>query len=333
MNKLLRALSGEKSISPPIWLMRQAGRYLPEYRALREKAGSFLDLCFNPEWAAEVTLQPIRRFDFDAAIIFADILLIPYALGQDLTFATGEGPKLGALPKPGQEQPDRLDPVYEALRRVRSSLPPDKALIGFCGAPWTVACYMIEGSGGEFARARRFARDERGGFLELLDRLAIASADYLCRQIEAGADAVQIFDSWSGLVASEDFVDFVIAPTRKISAEVKRHFPQVPIIGFPRGAGENCPAYARQTGVDGLGLDQTITLDHAAALQNILPVQGNLAPELLVQGGLPMRQAVTAILQRLSGQPFIFNLGHGIVPQTPIEHVTELVRLVRDWSD
>lgn len=334
MKKLLNVLNGRTEAPPPVWLMRQAGRYLPEYKAVRAKAGSFLDLCYNPDLAAEVTLQPIRRFDFDAAIIFADILLVPFALGQELKFVEGEGPKLMPLSAIDDVfravRTDRLAPVYASLRKVRTALPDNKGLIGFCGAPWTVACYMIEGgSSMDFAAARKFASEQRAEFLRLLKHLSEVSADYLCGQIEAGADTLQIFDSWAGLVDAEDFTDFIVTPMQNIVRKVKEKYPTVPIIGFPRGAGENYRIYARATGIDGISLDQTIPIDFAVDLQKTIPVQGNLAPETLVQGGAILHKSVQAILKKLGHAPFIFNLGHGILSHTPPEHVAELVRVVR----
>ena len=333
MNKLLSVLSGHQEMVPPIWLMRQAGRYLPEYREVRNKAGGFLDLCFNPELAAEVTLQPVRRFDLDAAIIFADILLVPYALGRDLSFVEGEGPRLNPLRSLEEIEgfaEEKVAPVYAALRATRAQLAPGKVLIGFCGAPWTVVCYMVEGRGSkDFAAAQEFSQTRREEFLRVLDGVANVSAEYLCGQIAAGAELVQIFDSWAGLVRAEDFADFVLAPTRKIVALVKQKYPQIPVIGFPRGAGENYRKYRGGTGVDALGLDQQVGFELARELQQGGVVQGNLAPEILVQGGEKLRTAVAEILRQLGHGRLIFNLGHGITPDTPPDHVVELVRLVR----
>lgn len=318
---------------PPVWLMRQAGRYLPEYRAVRAKTGGFLDLCFNPELATEVTLQPVQRFDLDAAIIFADILLVPYALGRDLRFVEGEGPRLDPLrevQKVGEFDHEKVRPVYTALHQVRQSLAATKALIGFCGAPWTVACYMVEGGGSkDFAVVQQFARERRGDFLALLDILVVASAEYLCAQIASGAQIVQIFDSWAGLVAESDFADFVLAPTQKIVAAVRREYPGFPVIGFPRGAGARYSGYREKTGVTVLGLDEHVGFDLAQALQRDGVVQGNLDPRILVQGEEKLRGGVAKILRHLGNGKLIFNLGHGITPDTPPEHVAELVRLVR----
>ncbi len=319
---------------PPVWLMRQAGRYLPEYRALRAKAGSFLDLCFNPAWAAEVTLQPVERFEVDAAIIFADILLIPQALGFNLRFEEGEGPRLDALMSSavleGRTMSGEISAVYEALRLVRRDLADDKALIGFCGAPFTVACYMVAGGGSkDFAALQDFIRRDRKDFIRVLTLLADYSAGYLCEQIAAGADVVQIFDSWAGLIAADNWQDFAVAPVRRIVNAVQARYPQVPIIGFPRGAGARYAGYAAQVGVQGLGVDQEVAVATMRQLQAEVVVQGNLAPEILVQGGAAMAQAARRIKDGLAGKPYVFNLGHGVLPQTPPEHVAELVRLVR----
>ena len=332
--KMLNTLSGKQAEVPPLWLMRQAGRYLPEYRDLRQKAGSFLNLCFNPAWAAEVTLQPIRRFDVDAAIIFADILLIPQALGFNLRFNEGEGPRLDPIAASavleGKTLSGELQAVYEALRLVRHELPEDKVLIGFCGAPFTVACYMVAGGGSkDFQAVRDYIARDRQDFLRLLTLLADYSAEYLCEQIAAGAEVVQIFESWAGLIAAEDWDAFALAPVRRIVAAVRLAYPDVSIIGFPRGAEAQYTGYAAQTGVQAVGVDQTVPVQTMVALQNETVVQGNLAPELLVTGGTDLAQAVAAIKQACGAKPYIFNLGHGVLPQTPPEHVAALVRLVR----
>lgn len=334
MKKLLSTLQGVTPDVPAIWLMRQAGRYLPEYRATRQQAGGFLDLCFTPELAAEVTLQPIRRFDFDAAIIFADILLLPHALGCNLRFSAGEGPQLdpisGSRALAGKSVGSVLDPVYAALRLVKKELPDDKTLIGFCGAPFTVACYMVSGGGSkDFSAALTFARDQRQDFLLLLNLLADYSVAYLCQQISAGADVLQIFESWAGLVAAADWEDFVLAPTRRLVAGVKARHPDVPVIGFPRGAQQQYQGYAGKTGVQAVGIDQSVALDFARQVQQETVVQGNLAPDVLVAGGQSQRAAVAAIKQAFAGKPYIFNLGHGILPETPPEHVAALVQQVR----
>ena len=333
---MLRALAGEATAETPFWLMRQAGRYLPEYRALRAEAGSFLNLCYHPQWATEVTLQPIRRFDMDAAIVFSDILVVPQALGQPLRFAEGEGPRLepvrddAALAKLDRAIDDTLSPVYETLSRVRAELDPDKTLIGFAGAPWTIACYMTEGRGGDFATARGLAAKQPEFFQRLIEKITTDTADYLSRQIEAGADCVQIFDSWAGLCPAADFDRWVIAPTQKIVAAVRTRHPQVPIIGFPRGAADNYGRYAKETGVQALGVDQGATM--AGVLQQTggaVALQGNLSPETLLAGGAQMRDEATAILDAMRGHPFVFNLGHGIIKETPPQHVADLAQLIR----
>jgi uroporphyrinogen decarboxylase len=332
----LQALSGKALTPPPVWLMRQAGRYLPEYRATRAKAGSFLDLCFSPDLAVEVTLQSIRRFGFDAAILFSDILVVPHALGRRVGFVEGEGPKLDPYQpsdlsglKPGEIR-NSLLPVFETVKRVRRALPADVALIGFAGAPWTVATYMVEGgSGSDFGAVKRFALGDPDSFQKLIDVLVDATAEYLVAQVEAGAEALQLFDSWAGVLSEPEFMRWSIAPTRAIAEKVKAACPGVPIIGFPRGAGMLYADYARETGVDALGLDFTVPLDFARALQTRVPVQGNLDPQLLAVGGEAMRRAISDILDALSGAPFVFNLGHGVLPETPPENVAELVSLVR----
>ena len=334
MKKMLSTLQGVTLDVPALWLMRQAGRYLPEYRATRQRAGGFLDLCFTPELAADVTLQPIRRFDFDAAIVFADILLLPHALGRNLRFSAGEGPQLDPMRNSGtiagKTLGAALDPVYAALRLVKKELSADKTLIGFCGAPFTVACYMVSGGGSkDFSAAMAYARDQRADFIAILTMLADYSVDYLCQQVMAGADVLQIFESWAGLVAAEDWEDFVLAPTRRIVAGVKKQYPDTPIIGFPRGAGEKLRGFAAKSGVQAVGIDQTVPLDFAAQIQQETIVQGNLAPEVLVAGGKGQSDAVKAIKQVFAGKPYIFNLGHGILPETPLEHVAALVQQVR----
>jgi uroporphyrinogen decarboxylase len=335
---ILDVLNGGSRKPPPVWLMRQAGRYLPEYRALREKAGGFLDLVFNPEHAAEVTLQPIRRFGFDAAILFSDILVVPHALGQTVTFAVGEGPLLDPIK-------DRTDferltsaidhqvlaPVYETIRRVKTDLLPGVTLLGFCGAPWTVATYMIAGRGTpDQAPARLFAYRDAAAFDVLMDVLIEASASYLVRQLQAGADAVQIFDTWAGVLSPEQFDRWCIAPTKRIVTMVRLQVPTAKIIGFPRGAGSQLPRYVAETGVDAAGLDWMIDRDFAREqVQSIVPVQGNLDPLVLLAGGIALDRAVDAVLDVFAGGPFIFNLGHGILPETPIAHVEQMLKRVR----
>ncbi len=330
---LLQALGGESVSPPPWWLMRQAGRYLPEYRALREKAGSFLGLCYTPELAAEVTLQPVRRFGMDAAILFSDILVVPDALGRKLSFRDGEGPSLEPLSKPselgGSLNPARLEPVYAALRLVKKQLSSQTALIGFAGGPWTLACYVIAGSGGDFAAARAWCKTDPAGLDRVISVLADAAASHLSAQIDAGAEAVQIFDSWAGLLTGEEFRRWVIAPTQRMAESLKRKHPKTPIIGFPRSAGDMIGVYFAETGVNAVSLDQGARLDRAHELQAHGPVQGNLDPALLVAGGARMEKAVRDILEALDSGPFVFNLGHGILPETPVEHVTRLGELLR----
>lgn len=335
--KLIRALKGECFDQPPIWLMRQAGRYLPEYRAVREHAGGFLDLCYNPELAAKVTLQPIERFDFDAAILFSDILVIPDALGQSVRFEKGEGPVLEPVTPDSIEGLDvqlvlkKLDPVLQTVARVRADLASDKALLGFCGAPWTVATYMIGGRGSpDQAAARKFALREPQVFDRLIEVLVEASADYLVAQLQAGADAVQIFESWASNLDEVSFDRCVTAPNRRIVDRVRSKVPDALIIGFPRAAPGKLKDFVAGSGVNGVSLDQAVPLDWARdAVPETICVQGNLDPLRLVSGGEQMRERATEIVQALRGRPHIFNLGHGIVPETPPEHVAELVKTVR----
>jgi uroporphyrinogen decarboxylase len=334
----LRALSGETLPKPPLWLMRQAGRYLPEYRELRAKAGGFLDLCYNPQWAAEVTLQPIRRFGFDAAILFSDILVIPHALGQKLWFAQGEGPRLEPVANASrfgeireEIDPDVLAPVYETARRVKGSLPQGTALIGFCGAPWTVATYMVAGRGTpDQGPAKDLFQRDPALFARLIDRLVVNSAAYLNAQIDAGVDAVQIFDSWAGSLGPEDFKRWCIEPTMRIVELVRARHPQAKIIGFPRGAGAGIPDYVRATGIDAVGLETEIDRRFVReAIQPLAPVQGHLDPQLLRTGGAELDREIDAIRAAFGDRAFVFNLGHGILPDTPIAHVERLVELVR----
>ena len=338
---LLRVLRGETLKVPPVWLMRQAGRYLPEYREVRSKVGGFLDLCYSPALAAEVTLQPIRRYGFDAAILFSDILVVPDALGQFVRFEEGEGPKLDPIRDVGglgglrlEGIHDRLAPVYETVSRLSDSLPENTALIGFAGAPWTVATYMVEGaSSRDFVHARRWALEDPDGFARLIGVIGEATAEYLCRQVEAGAEILQLFDSWAGVLAEGEFRRWVVEPTARLIAAVKKRHPGVPIIGFPRSAGQMYEDYIANTGIDAISLDSTVPLDWAAKqLQARLPVQGNLDPLLLLAGGAAMERRIGDILAALSGGPFIFNLGHGIIKETPPDHVARLMEVVRSWA-
>jgi uroporphyrinogen decarboxylase len=336
---ILRALAGETLPVPPVWLMRQAGRYLPEYRATREKAGSFLDLCYNPELAAEVTLQPIRRYGFDAAILFADILLVPQALGADLWFATGEGPRLSTITgaqdlerlKPVGAVHETLAPVYETVRILRRELPAETTLIGFAGAPWTVATYMIAGKGTpDQAPARRLMYGDPATFEALLDRITDATIAYLLAQIEAGAEVVKIFDSWAGALPGPHFEKYAIDPARRIVQAIRAAHPGVPVIGFPRGAGGNYAAFADATGVEGLAIDTSVDPAWAArALQPHACVQGNLDPLLMVLGGDRLRAEARRIVEAFSGGPHIFNLGHGITPEANPDHVHQLLEAIR----
>ena len=323
---------------PPVWFMRQAGRYLPEYRELRAKAGSFLDLCFTPEWAAEATLQPIRRFHFDAAILFSDILVVPHALGRTVTFEVGEGPrleplddaaKLGTLAASADDEV--FAPVYEAVRRVKAALPAGVALLGFCGAPWTVATYMVAGRGTpDQAPARILAYREPEGFARMIDILVEVSSRYLVEQLKAGADAVQIFDTWAGVLPPAEFARWSIAPTRAIIENVRREIPDAKIIGFPRGAGASLGAYVDQVPVNALSLDWTAEPAFVRErIQSRVAVQGNLDPLVLLAGGAALNRAVDDILENYGRGPLIFNLGHGILPETPIAHVEQTLRRIR----
>lgn len=337
--KFVEAVNGRTVFPPPLWMMRQAGRYLPEYRQVRQQAGSFLDLCYNPDFAVEVTLQPIRRFGFDAAILFSDILVVPHALGRDLRFEEGLGPVMTPLQESGIEAlrnaafHETLAPVYETVRRLRGALPPETALIGFCGAPWTVATYMIAGRGTpDQAPARLFGYSSPEAFSRLLDVLAGHSAEYLIRQADAGADALQIFDSWAGVLDEESFETWCVRPVAEIVRRVRERHPDVPIIGFPKGAGVFYDRYRAATGVTALGLDWTVPLAQARRLQEGGAVQGNLDPMRLRAGGAALDAGVDAILEGLGGGPLVFNLGHGITPETPIEHVERMVERVRGAS-
>ena len=334
---LLSVLRGERRNPVPIWMMRQAGRYLPEYRQLRKDKGSFLDLVYDAEAAAEITLQPLERFpELDAAIIFSDILIVPFAIGQNLTFIAGEGPRLTpALVDSSLDDLTpvlaRLEPIYQTIRNVRTRLARDKALIGFAGAPWTVATYMVAGEGSrDQFDARRLAYADPVRFGELVNRIERVTIEFLAGQIEAGVEAVQLFDSWAGTLSPHLFEHWVIAPAARITAALRDRFPDVPVIGFPRGAGGKLAAYARETGVSAIALDETIDPAWASkALPPGLPLQGNLDPLALLTGGETLANDVRRILDALADRPHIFNLGHGIRQETPIAHVAELIALVK----
>ncbi len=335
---LLDTLRGTNGPQRPVWLMRQAGRYLPEYRALRAEKGGFLALVYDTEAAAEITMQPVRRYGMDGAILFSDILIVPYAMGQDLEFLVGEGPHLSprlvdvALASL-HAVPSRLSSIYDTIKLVKVSLPADKTMLGFAGSPWTVATYMVAGEGSrDQHQTRAMAYRDPGAFQAIIDAITEVTIEYLIGQILAGAEAVQLFDSWSGSLAPAEFERWVIAPNARIVAALAARFPQVPVIGFPKGAGEKLPAYARETGVNALGLDETIDpLWAAAALPVGLPVQGNLDPLLLIAGGPELERQATRILEAFVDRPHVFNLGHGIDQTTPLEHVGELLSLVRGW--
>jgi uroporphyrinogen decarboxylase len=336
---LLATLRGERQAVPPIWLMRQAGRYLPEYRALRADKGGFLALATDPDCAAEITLQPIRRFGFDGAILFSDILMVPWAMGQDLWFETGEGPRLAPKLDAGTLdalQPDltRLDPVYATVRAVKAALDPGVTFLGFAGSPWTVATYMIAGQGSrEQAEARRLAYADPGMMQALVSGIEALTVEYLARQVEAGVEAVQLFDSWAGSLSPAQFERWVIAPNARIVSALRTRRPDAVIIGFPKGAGGKLAAYARETGVDAVGLDETVDpvwVD--SVLPQGLPVQGNLDPLALIAGGATLDSAIDRILAAFADRPHVFNLGHGIQQDTPIEHVQQLLDRVRSGA-
>jgi len=333
---LLAVLRGTRQTRPPLWLMRQAGRYLPEYRALRETKGGFLELCYDPEAAAEVTLQPIRRFGFDGSILFSDILIVPHALGQTLWFEAGEGPRLApplidsaltAL----EAAPERFDPIYATVARVAASLPAETTFLGFAGSPWTVATYMVAGQGSkDQATTRRLAFGDPAAFQAIIDAIIDVTVTYLSGQIEHGVEAVQLFDSWAGSLSPAQFERWVIAPNAEIVRQLKAMHPDTPVIGFPKGAGGKLRAYADETRVDAIGLDETVDPDWAdRVLPQHLPVQGNLDPLALVAGGAALDAAIDRILAAFPARPHIFNLGHGIVPDTPIAHVEHLIKRVR----
>jgi len=334
---LLAVLGGERRDPPPMWMMRQAGRYLPEYRALRQEKGSFLNLVYDPEAAADITLQPVERFpDLDAAILFSDILIVPFAMGQNLTFVTGEGPQLmptladSALDEL-TDTPARLDPIYETVRKVRARLSPDKTLIGFAGSPWTVATYMVAGHGSrDQGETRQLAYADPRRFAAIVERIEQVTIDYLSGQILAGVEAVQLFDSWAGSLSPAQFEQWVIGPTARIVAALGDRHPDIPVIGFPKGAGGKLAAYARETGITAIGLDETVDPVWAAQeLPENLPIQGNLDPLALLAGGEAQADSVRRVLDAFGGRPHIFNLGHGILQSTPVEHVGQLIRQVK----
>ena len=337
--RFLQALQGETLSPPPLWLMRQAGRYLPEYREIRSNAKNFLHFCYTPDLAVEVTLQPLRRYAFDAAILFSDILVIPDALGQKVEFITGQGPQLEPIKNEAQLEAtldpsnlhEHLAPVYETVRRLSQEIPDTTALIGFAGAPWTVATYMVEGKGSKnYEEIRSIAYSDPIFFQRLIDMLVESTAMYLIEQAHRGAECLQVFDSWAGVLSEQQFYKWSIEPMARIVERVKAVHPNVPIIGFPRGAGPLYEDYIRETKVDGVGLDHTVPLEWARdVLQPLTTVQGTLDNLLLVAGGEQMEREVARILEMLGNGPFIFNLGHGIVPQTPPEHVERLCALVR----
>ncbi|HXD04385.1 MAG TPA: uroporphyrinogen decarboxylase [Novosphingobium sp.] len=336
---LFDTLRGTNGSRRPVWFMRQAGRYLPEYRELRARKGGFLPLVYDSEAAAEITLQPLRRFGFDGAILFSDILIVPYAMGQDLEFLAGEGPRmsprlvdhaLSAL----ESVPERLSPIYETVRLVRAALTPEQTMLGFAGSPWTIATYMVAGEGSrDQHETRAYAYRDRGAFQAIIDAVVATTVDYLEGQVRAGAEAVQLFDSWAGSLAPAEFERWVIAPNAEIVRQLKARCPDTPIIGFPKGAGEKLVAYARETGVDALGVDETIDpLWAARELPAGLPVQGNLDPLLLLAGGDELDSQARRVLDAFADRPHVFNLGHGIGQFTPIEHVERLLKVVRGWS-
>ena len=334
---LLAVLNGERRDPVPLWMMRQAGRYLPEYRRLREDKGGFLDLVYDSDAAAEITLQPLKRFpELDAAILFSDILIVPFAIGQNLSFVAGEGPRLAPTLADNAIEDltgylARLDPIYETVAKVRARLDPAKTLIGFAGSPWTVATYMVAGQGSrDQSEARRLAYADPARFAAIVERIEAVTLDYLSRQVEAGADAVQLFDSWAGSLSPAQFEQWVIAPTARLTAGLKARHPGIPVIGFPKGAGGKLAAYARETKVDAIGLDETVDPAWAAReLPDGLPVQGNLDPLALIAGGQALSDSVERILDAFADRPHIFNLGHGIQQDTPIAQVEQLIALVK----
>ncbi len=333
---VLEVMNGNQFEIPPVWMMRQAGRYLPEYRKLREKAGGFLDLCYTPEFAVEATMQPIRRFGFDAAILFSDILVIPDALGRSVRFDAGHGPQLDPIGVAEIEELnvsgliDHLKPVLEAGTGIRSQLPKETTLLGFCGAPWTVATYMIAGHGTpDQAPARVFAHQNPQAFEDMLNIIADCSAEYLIAQFKAGADAVQIFDSWASVLDQQQFDKWCIKPVRRIVEKVRAELKDAPIIGFPKGVGQFYTEYRNKTGINMMGLDWAMPLSYARELQKQGAVQGNLDPTRLIAGGKALDHGVDMILEYLGDGPLVFNLGHGITPQTPITHVEQMLKRIR----
>jgi uroporphyrinogen decarboxylase len=334
---MLAVLRGERRTPPPVWMMRQAGRYLPEYRELRADKGGFLDLVYDSDAAAEVTLQPLKRFPgLDAAILFSDILIVPFAIGQNLTFVAGEGPRLTPTLLASKLEalmpyPARLDPIYETVAKVKAQLDPSKTLIGFAGSPWTVATYMVAGQGSrEQAEARRFAYADPDAFAGIIGRIEAVTLEYLSGQVEAGADALQLFDSWAGSLSPAQFEQWVIAPTARLVSALRERHPGVPVIGFPKGAGGKLAAYARETRVTAIGLDETVDPAWAAReLPAELAVQGNLDPLALIAGGETLRSAVRRALDAFADRPHIFNLGHGILQDTPIAHVQDMLAQVK----
>jgi len=337
--KLLKALAGETQKTPPVWIMRQAGRYLPEYRELRATAGGFLDLCYNPEFAAEVTLQPIRRFGFDAAILFADILLLPQALGMKLWFETGEGPRLEPVTnmaeinnlKPVDEIHETLNPVYETVKRLSEALPAETTLIGFAGAPWTVATYMVAGRGSsDQAPARRLMYQNPEAFQALIDLVTDATIEYLAKQVEAGAEVVKLFDSWAGALSGSTFNQYALKPAVKIATELKKRFPNLKFIGFPRGAGGGYITFANTGVFDGLAMDSSVPAEWARDnLQNKVTVQGNLDPMMMITGGDMLVSETERLLDILGSGPYIFNLGHGITPEGKPENIEKMLKVIR----
>jgi len=339
--KLIRALNGEVLLTPPFWFMRQAGRYLPEYRKIRSTAKNFLDLCYSPDLAVEVTLQPLQRLKTDAAIMFSDILVIPDALGQKVEFKEGEGPVLEPIRSvQGISKLDmgnlheHLSPVYEIINRLSKEIPRTTSLIGFAGAPWTLAIYMVEGKGGtECGTARVWAYTDPDGFQKLIDLLIEAVSVYLIKQVEAGAEVLQLFDSWAGVLSEDQYKRWIIDPNKKIVKKVRDFYPQIPIIGFPRNAGSKYEKFVRETKMNGVNIDHSVSLEWARDnLQSLTCVQGNLDNHTLLAGGKALERSVYKILDTLSEGPFIFNLGHGILPQTPPENVEQVAELIRNWS-